>query len=455
MKRLSISIALVISAFNVFYAQKYNKTNELKEEKNIQYLHEQEMILKKEALFVDQLKSNPVTNTYLSKSVALPPNPSCTNMDFETGNASGWAIDYGQTTLTSNNSCLLTGCCSGTNTTYTVLSNGYIDSYIPTMPINSQYGAISNGSKFIKINNEIASGKQQKLSQTFSVTPANSLFQFAYKFVAYSGGHICCQEAFMNVRFRDQLGNIVPFTLPNFSVTPSSVCNTYTATSSGMTSSTVNAWVNYTPWIFGLADLSSYVGKSVTFEMIVGDCANMGHFAYAYFDAMCSGISYSVNSNSMQLDSTNNTCVTSFPATLSAPNGFQNYVWSTGTGTVSGQNFNVTTPGTYTLAITAPGACCPTYKVFNVSVCTGITNAGTKSVGLFLYPNPTKTEINFVNVPSNAEFMVYDLLGNTIRNRESISENKKADISELSVGIYFIKVYSDANYMKTFKIVKE
>lgn len=442
-------LSLVMMA-SLMVAQNQNKLQSLQNSELIPNLTEQEIILLKERGNSPALHYQASTE----KASLMPPNPACTNMDFETGNTNGWSVQYGSTMLNTNNSCLLTGCCSGTNTTYTVLTNGYTDPYIPASPINSQFGAVANGNKFIKLNNELAGGKEQKLSQSFSVTTANSLFKYAYKLVSYQAAHSCCMDAFMNIRFLDQLGNVVPFTLPNFSVTTNTTCVNQPGTATGMTVCPGNINFLHTPWIHGVADLSPYIGKHVTFELVVGDCSAAGHAAYAYFDATCSSLTYSVNGNNMQLDSTNNACVTSFPSTLTAPSGFNTYVWTTSSGTVSGQSLNVNAAGTYTLALTPIGACCPTFKIFNVSVCTGINGGILKQDDIIVFPNPAGKELFFQNIQSAGEYAIYDILGKEVSSKTLIPASKRVDIAHLTPGVYFFKIYSGEK-VKSVKVVKE
>lgn len=450
-KIILIAMSLIL-VYSKLEAQIQSNNTVLGETIKVQNLTEHELILSREKTKSFSLQTQTVTE----KSNLMPPNPSCTNMDFEAGNISGWLIESGSS-ASINYACTLLGCCSGTNTSYSIVSNGHLDGYFPATPINSQFGFSGNGNKFLKLSDSIGMYKVQKLSQSFSVTPSNALFRFAYKFIGYDGGHNCCEQAFLNIRFKDHLGNIVPTALPNFSITPPGICPSAPGTTVGITSSTVSSlvWIKSTPWIFSSADLSSYIGKSVSFELIVGGCNSGGHFGYTYFDAMCSSLTYSLNSNSNQLDSMNTVCVNTFPATLSAPNGFQNYVWTTSTGTISGQNLNVTSTGSYTLALSSTGACCPTFKVFNVSLCTGITSIPTKSGNMFLFPNPAKTEITLVNTIPQSEIRLFDLIGNVVSSTTAVSEKTKIDISELSDGVYFIKIYTAGESVKTFKFIKQ
>jgi hypothetical protein len=64
---------------------------------------------------------------------------------------------------------------------------------------------------------------------------------------------------------------------------------------------------------------------------------------------------------------------------------------------------------------------------------------------LQLYPNPAQTELNIV-LPTHAvtnSIEIYNSLGVKVQN---YTNTQKVDISNLSVGIYFIKVRLNATY---------
>lgn len=449
-KTIIFSLLGLISTFSSVDAQNQKSTTALTNA-------EQSINLTEHESYLIQLKENRSSfqnQDVLEKVSSTTPNPSCTNMDFESGNANGWSV-ASASTMPANFGCNLTGCCSGTNTSYKILSNGYTDYYFSSTPINSQFGSSSNGNKFLKLGDSSVT-YPQKLSQSFSVTPSNSLFRFAYKWVLRDGAHPCCEQPFFRIQFKDHLGNLIPFTLPNYSVV-AGPCPSPPAATVGITVSTIlTSNPAYTiPWFHSAVDLSPYIGKSVSFELIASPCTNAAHFGYTYFDAMCSSLTYSLNNNANQLDSLNNICVNSFPAALSVPAGFDSYIWTTSTGTISGQNLNVTTPGSYTLAIVSTGACCPTYKVFNVSLCTGITDFSNKSGDPILFPNPSNSEITLMNIYAKSEIIIVDVLGNVVSKKIAQSEKIKIDVSDFNQGVYYLKINSAGKNQKTLKLVKE
>src|SRR5690606_15417991 len=79
------------------------------------------------------------------------------------------------------------------------------------------------------------------------------------------------------------------------------------------------AYVHYRDWTTVGMDLSDLIGQTVTIEFSTGDCSQGGHYGYAYIDAYCS-----------PLQLTSDFCPGLATTTLSAPVGFESYLWSTG-----------------------------------------------------------------------------------------------------------------------------
>jgi hypothetical protein len=76
----------------------------------------------------------------------------------------------------------------------------------------------------------------------------------------------------------------------------------------------------YRNWSTVSVDLSAYIGQQVTLEFRTGDCALGRHYGYAYLDA--------ISCQPMELEVLY--CVDDTSATLTAPPGFAEYLWSTG-----------------------------------------------------------------------------------------------------------------------------
>lgn len=90
--------------------------------------------------------------------------------------------------------------------------------------------------------------------------------------------------------------------------------------------------VKWRPWTSTGFDLSPYVGQTVKVSFTTYDCAESGHYGYAYFTASCI-------SNRLELVDCNNNEVT-----LAAPQGFESYQWNNGdTSTTSTYSVQGTT----------------------------------------------------------------------------------------------------------------
>jgi hypothetical protein len=384
-------------------------------------------------------------------------NAPCTNLDFESG-IMGWTVTNSSTGNT-NNSCSMTSCCIGNTPTYTILNNGYVDPFMPGSPLNSQYGP-SGGNKFIMLNNSSASGKEQRLSQSFFVLPSNKLFKYAYKYVSYNGaGHACCDEPFMNLHFLNSSNVVQAVFQPNFSVTATSSCNaTYPGTYAGLAPTPGNTLFASTNWIYGSADLSAFVGDFVTFELTVGDCSAAGHASYLYFDAACSTLTFTADSTGYSLDSSNVVCSSTLPVFLNAPMGVASYTWNgpsgSGIANVTSGAISATAYGTYSLQLGTLGTCCSYPKFITITPCTGIRSL-TNSNQMYLYPNPAKNEFYIRNLEADYEYTISDVLGKIVRDKTFMSrEQTNVNIEDLNPGVYFITITSDGQ-SKTFRIAKE
>lgn len=70
---------------------------------------------------------------------------------------------------------------------------------------------------------------------------------------------------------------------------------------------------------------------------------------------------------------------------------------------------------------------------------------------MVIYPNPTKSSLNFKGFVDNLALSVYDVIGKNIMNA-SVSLNQSLDVSNLTNGIYFLKIEGSNT---TFKFIKE
>ena len=73
-----------------------------------------------------------------------------------------------------------------------------------------------------------------------------------------------------------------------------------------------------------------------------------------------------------------------------------------------------------------------------------------------VYPNPVSTEIN-ISFPKNvaqAEFVLYNVLGEIVLKTRISPLKNRLDISRLTSGMYIASIASD-NKTTSFKIIKE
>lgn len=320
--------------------------------------------------------------------VLLTPGGSCNNEDFETvvsqinapAAVQGWSLQSGS----NSGSCIYPSMTANNN--YTVFSSPIVDPKIPTQ-ISSYFDTQSNttpaGNSFIKLGESNAGAKATQLSKSFIVTNSNSLFQYAFLPVIQDGTHACCDQPglTMSVTITNTVTNTsTVLACPTISISIPNASCTFTIPPGGpvfIPAQGGGSWY-YSNWVASAIDLSAYVNYQVQIDVIVIDCAFGGHGAYAYFDAKCSSMTMSSNSNSVV--SASNASIT-LPScgpnnfSITAPSGLGPYSWSGisvsapfNTPLMSNQVFTANIAGTYTLTMNPMGSCFPINKFITISV---------------------------------------------------------------------------------------
>lgn len=272
----------------------------------------------------------------------------CTNPDFETGTLAGWTASQGP----NNNSLTMAGCCPNTTSQAVIVSSG-TDPNISALPRVPPGGG--NFSCRLGPTGASSGGTSYRLSQTFTVTPANSVLIYRYAVILNNSPHTCSEQPFFNVSFKDCSGNVIPCGQYNVTAIGSS------CTSGGDPSFiTSGAWA-YKPWTTAAFDLTPYINQCVTLEFTVAGCvASQGaHGGYAYIDASCQPFTLNLNGTDIPVGQTNSSiCNSTLTNTLCAPPGFS-YSWD-GPGVTgqTGQCINVTGSGTYSVTLGVPGTTC-------------------------------------------------------------------------------------------------
>lgn len=268
--------------------------------------------------------------------------PSCTNMNFNSGNLSGW---YGTTGRA------ITGATGAITPTYNATNLGIVTNQQTIMtggndPCAGFPRVDPTGGPFsVRLGNNGTGANAEQLLQTFSVNPSNSSFTYRYAVVFEDPGHSSEEQPFFRALLRDQNGEIIPCS--DFIVSAA-------ANLPGFFDSPTCAGVRYKPWSTVNVDLTNYLGQNVTVEFTTGDCSQGGHYGYAYIDANCAP---------SILAELGDTICPGESTTLNAPTGYQNYSWSPGGSTAQSITVSPSNTTTYTLNLTAFNGCTSTFQI--------------------------------------------------------------------------------------------
>lgn len=321
--------------------------------------------------------------------------PACSNVDFEDGTFNGWTVSHGGNT----NSLTMGGCCPtpGAGVATVINSVGNDPLYSP-LSLVSPFG----GNNIVKLNDETAGNKSQRISQTFNVTSSNAIFQIAYCGLLNSGGHDCFEQPYINISIKDSTGTVlscpkIEIQAPDPNCTPTSSAVTLGWNYTGFSNPTSDptAKVYWHDWEIKTVDLSPYIGSNITVQITVGDCKYSLHYGYAYFDCQCLPLEFNsngINYAAATASTVNVSSCGSASVSIIAPTGLGPYLWNgpsgSGVSGVTSQSLSTSSPGTYTLVMSPPGGC----------------NGGsvTKYVNIHITSSPTVTSVSAAATCTNA-----------------------------------------------------
>lgn len=312
---------------------------------------------------------------YMMPSLTQVCDSGCDNINFATGDLSGWYAYYGvnESNTAENIITNITGGLAGPvkhaandvltstpgyyNTSVgpnpspdyqvNITSGSRGDALVPSIPVVSPFG----GNYSVMIGDStLPNYGVSILSQTFKVTSTNANFTYQYAvFLENPSSHTYYEQPFFKVAVLDQADDTIPF------------CGEYTVVSKGGIPGFKSIYyapsgdsVYYKNWTIVNVPLTKYIGQCITVIFEVGDCALGGHFGYAYVDASCAPLSIiSTSPNFCGQDS----------ITLTGPAGEGEYRWTGPIGGIRGSDtlrqINVDSTGTYTLIVTPyTGATC-------------------------------------------------------------------------------------------------
>lgn len=244
----------------------------------------------------------------------------CANVGFETSSLTNWQ-GY-------------TGNCCPINTTvsgivpgrHTVMTGPGFDPQVPTIPVVSPYG----GTYSVKLGNETVGGEAERLTYSFTVTPANTNFTYQYAVILQDPNHDISEQPRFEAKITDQNGTVIQAGY-YFVIATANVPGFQTLNSGSGT-------IIYKDWSLVAVDLTAYIGQTLNISFQTGDCGLGAHFGYAYIDAGC-----------RKLEVKSDYCLGDTSTEMEAPEGFQYYLWSNG-DTTSTTTISQPVPGaTYTV----------------------------------------------------------------------------------------------------------
>jgi len=314
---------------------------------------------------------------FLFSLVAVFGNAQCpANLGFEqttpgtyigAGNAyavAGWTLSGNYANSASSNyNCVSVGTpynlganeFSIVTTPLTYVSNGGGCSFIVG---NSPLG----GTRVARIGDNVSNYSRNKMSTTFNVTTANTLFQFAFAGYYENPGHNCCDQPGLYLRVLNACGGNTVATCS--SMTLAANCGTLANVS--FTTCGPNGVMSN--WQVKVIDLTPYIGGCVTIEAWTGDCNFGGHYGTTFFDAQCGGQLIGQGLGGIPggpIPGPVSYCSGSGVATIAAPAGYNSYQWygpngmiAAPQGTMSVLTVNNPIPGqTYTVQLISQGGC--------------------------------------------------------------------------------------------------
>lgn len=137
--------------------------------------------------------------------------------------------------------------------------------------------------------------------------------------------------------------------------------------------------------------------------------------------------------------------------------GFNTYYWSTGV-TTNSTVLTANTNTTIVAVVTASNGCIGTnYNSIYFSPCVGIEEINSIESFITVYPNPLH-DFFYLKLANPVNELTFELI-NTNGQRISnviLNDNKfYFDMSDLSQGLYLIKIYVQGNFIGTKKIIKQ
>ncbi len=270
----------------------------------------------------------------------------CKNAGFEKLNFQSWVGKWGSTGNPGLNTAFITGAYNDGLTRHTLVTRGNYDTLINNLSVVPPDG----GDYAVRLGNCNNNYQGEQLVYSFLIDSNNTNFIYKYAVVLEDPGHAAGAQPFFSIDVKAGSTSLTCANyrvsagagIPGFSPDRPSPANPGTAPGSAASAGSI---MRYKDWSTVNVPLLDYIGQIATITFTTKDCAQGGHFGYAYLDAACERLQILRDSN---LFCNNDTVL------LTAPNGFLTYRWNTGQTT---QTIKVTKKGVYTVTCTTVTGC--------------------------------------------------------------------------------------------------
>ena len=172
-------------------------------------------------------------------------------------------------------------------------------------------------SAVIRLGCEQAGGETESLFYTFTVDPEYPILLLKYAVVLEDPSHELPMQPRFLIRMLDADGDLLNDCMEYDVVSSSDIPGFQPFDYSE------SMHIMWRPWTTNGFDLSAYAGQTVKLQLTTYDCGYYVHFGYAYFTAKCI-------SNKLSFSGCDGIQVT-----LSAPQGFETYLWNDGSTATS------------------------------------------------------------------------------------------------------------------------
>ena len=343
----------------------------------------------------------------------------CPNANFSFQDFTNWQGYTG----TYDSCCYTTGIVQGRHTIMNVQGTDHnTDNMLSVLPPGLSVGA--------RLGNQSVGAEAERLVYSFTIDSSNAIFYYWYAVVLEDPSHSQLEQPKFNIELQTSGSSV-------------GLCGSYYIVSGGSIPGFQSfGSIRWKDWALVGIDLSPFIGQSISFEFTTYDCAQSGHFGYAYLSCGC-------DSNKIHVNYTQNY----EQVTLTAPFGFE-YLWDTGDTTMS-ITINNPVPGTvYTCLLTSITGC---VSYLSATILLPVEVNTILLAESNVYPNPTNNKF-FIKIPetNNSLSYSYTLYG---VNNQVVIENKgkgnelEINTSNIAKGNYILIIQTSTRKKYKSKII--